>query len=192
MSFPTIGRAQFKPPAPLLCACALCVIPLGCSPGNNDRDSLGTTESPVVLETYAPTSVPGIATLDLQKGDVASIRSLDRGEWPFVVYTSPYSTVSHPASYSSVYTITESNLRQRGGYPLQVTATDTTNASGRKQQVLEAIANPFFAGIDLLFIPWKMTERLPWEADQSLAGPRIRGPRYGLDSTPAQTTKDDR
>jgi len=157
----------------------------GCTPEANDRRSLGSVESPLELETFAATSVPGVAPLNLETGDQPSITSLERGDWPASTYTASYNTVSHPTSYSTIYRGTDANSRQRGGYPSQVSATDTTSDRGRIQQISEAAIYPFYAGLDLLAFPWRMFSQAPWDSGQSPTGPRVRAPRVGLDADPS-------
>ncbi|MCA3005732.1 MAG: hypothetical protein LW650_05200 [Planctomycetaceae bacterium] len=178
--------------------CLLCVggvMLAGCAGPLNHQPELGGTVTAdglsgtafnpdsVALESFSEGFRPGsgsLPPLDRTTGDQPSISSLERTNWPMVRFLVPVDGTQHQPTYASGPSYDRSTHRARGEFPtVDTAAVAHPNDAGREAQIWEAMAWPFWAGLDVALLLPRMLYTAP--------GSTVRSPLV----TPARSVPGD-
>jgi hypothetical protein len=106
-----------------------------------------------------------------------SLRGISRANWSEQVFLVPVDGAEHYAASSVHPRCTDQNLRQGAGFPTEHSTLESTTPASAFQQTLEAIAEPFYCGLDIVMALPRAVFDPPWTVQRS--------PRRALERAPA-------
>jgi len=153
-------------------ALSLCVA--ACAQVDNERPSTG--DSTIALFEPADEPAPVLAP-----SSEKSVTHIDRSWWQPQVVVSGVGDVQHNPQYTNLEPVfTDGTMRQRGEFPYRASALDLGDGAGA--QILEMLAAPFAACLDIaLFIPRAIVNP-PLAVNTSVGEPFERYDVEGLES----------
>ncbi|MGD9689199.1 MAG: hypothetical protein AB7K52_00380 [Phycisphaerales bacterium] len=131
------------------------------------------------LEAIAPArNARSFARLEAGESDPPSLAAgtLDRSAWTIRRVVVPAGVTQNRPTYATGPTYAQSTARQRGEYPTIDSALDLGTHESAWSEVYEALAWPFWAGLDVALMPARMIAQPPWETVNSPDWPHERAP----------------
>jgi hypothetical protein len=138
----------------------------GCAELNSDM-SLGNGQTVEAISAdrtpppYPPLSKSGNDSPSLQAG------TMGRSHWAIRRVVVPVSGVEHRPIYATGPTYADETARERGEFPSIYSALQLGGAESAWDQVFEAMAWPFWAGLDVALMPARAVVQPPWETIES-------------------------
>lgn len=169
----------------------------GCAGPLNNELIVGDPLTPS-RQFAPPTIMPGSNTParpesgdDLEQPASPSIAGLDRSHWPETRVVVPNDPPMHQPRYTDNWHFNRTNARARGDYPTARSALDSSTSAGADQQIKEAVAAPFVAGLDIAAMPVRMIAARPWQRTRTGSEPYARGPSSRVIVPEGLTPVDD-
>lgn len=161
-------------PVGLLGACAG---PLNHESSVGDPAQGGYTLGSIEQDMSAPYLQRGLREGSPWAMQERSIQGIERGNWAEQDFNVPIDGTSHQPTYSVHPDYANALARERGLYPDAMTCLDLRGENTNKMQALEAVAAPFYSGLDIaLWIPRALLVH-PGSTVQSPANAYERSPR---------------
>jgi hypothetical protein len=108
-----------------------------------------------------------------------SLKGIDRDNWTEQAFLVPTDGTSHQPTYSVHPDYSNGLARERGLYPDQTTCLDLRSDTSHRDQALEAVAAPFYSGLDIVMWLPRAAMTPPWATVQSPGTAYERSPRLG-------------
>jgi hypothetical protein len=124
----------------------------------------------VTIETIDPDRTPRqFAPIGPGQADVRSVRSdsVDRDHWAIRHIVVPVSGVEHRPIWAVGPSYTHDTARQRGEHPSLYSALEQGGTYSQLDEVAEAFAWPFWAGLDVALMLPRMIAQPPWTVMRS-------------------------
>lgn len=147
----------------------------GCGDLNAD---MSLTEG-LTLEAISPERTPpAYPPISRSGSDAPSLKSgtLDRSHWAIRRVVAPVSGVEHRPIYATGPTYADETPRQAGQFPTIYSALELGTAEWAWNEAFEAMAWPFWAGLDIALMPARAVMQPPWAVVESPLAPYQRAP----------------
>lgn len=154
----------------------------GCQGPRNDGLTIGRS---VEISTLAPTERVSLPRTDYDEHPTPSLRGVSRANWEPTAFTVPVDGVEHYAAFGVHPDFTDRTARQGGGHPTEQSALELSDEAGAGQQALEALAAPFYSGLDILMAVPRWVFHPPWTVMRSPRDAYERAPHGPAGGAPA-------